>query len=230
MRERAVYRYLALVAQDGVHWRHALWAVPGSSPIVTMLQFCAGGMWPVRWFSQVDPASPSCRRRTAGADGGSASPPCSRPGDCRDRHTWRPTTPCRSSEWMREVHEAGGVPHIQTFPSSAVRLCQAAAAAGLVIAGVVSPCSGSRSRPLRLDLIRRTGAVVRPSYSTVECGPIASGCGAPAAADDTHLYHDRHALVQPGTAWTSPGLPSDGLLVTTIQPGGAADPAERLAR
>jgi hypothetical protein len=51
----------------------------------------------------------------------------------------------------------------------------------------------------------------------VECGPIAGACRAPTAADDTHLYDDRHALVQPGTT-AADGLPSDGLLVTTVQP------------
>jgi hypothetical protein len=218
VRDRAVYRYLALAAQGGVRWRHALWVVPGSSPIVTMLQFCAGGMWPVRWFSQVDPVSVSlpAAYRWSGRALRLAALAAGRklPG---------PTyvaldEPLPIVRWMREIHAAGGTPHIHTFPSSAVRLCQAAAAAGLDIAGSRFTVLGEPLTPVRLDLIQRTGAAAYPSYSTVECGPIGGACGAPATADDVHVHHDRHALVQPGAGMDVGGLPSDGLLVSTVCP------------
>jgi hypothetical protein len=120
--------------------------------------------------------------------------------------------------WIREVQRDGSVPHIRTFPSSAVRICQAAAAAGLDIAGSRFTVMGEPLTPVRLDLIRQAGAVARPSYSSVECGPIAGACDAPIAADETHLHHDRNALVQPGPGTNVNGLPADGLLLTTIQP------------
>jgi hypothetical protein len=218
VRERAVYRYLALAAQGGVGWRHALWTVPGSSPIVVMLQFSAGGMRVVRWFSQVDPASPSLPAvyrwsgrglRVAAWLAGQRLP----------APTYvAPDDALPIVRWIREVRQGGGVPHIRTFPSSAVRVCQAARAAGLDIVGSRFTVIGEPLTPARMDLIERAGAVAHPSYSTVECGPIAGACGAPAAGDDTHLYDDRHALVQPGTAAHAGGLPSDALLVTTVQP------------
>ena len=218
VRDRGVYRYLALAAQGGVPWRHALWAVPGSSPIVTTLQFCAAGMWPVRWFSQLDPAAvslPAAYRWSGRALRLAAL--------AAGRRLPGPTyvaldEPLPIVRWMREILAAGGTPHIHTFPSSAVRLCQAAAAAGLDIAGSRFTVLGEPLTPVRLDLIRRAGAAAYPSYSTVECGPVGGACAAPGTADDVHVHHDRHTLVQPGAGMDVGGLPADGLLVTTIRP------------
>jgi hypothetical protein len=216
VRDRAVYRYLAIAAQGGVGWRHALWVAPGLSPIVNMLQFCAGGMWPARWFSQVDPASPSLspdyRWSGRGLRTGAWLVGRRLPGPIHVS----PDDPLPIVRWMRQVAESGGTPHVETFPSSAVRLCQAATAAGLDVAGARFTVVGEPLTPARMTLIGRTGAVAHPKYSTVECGPIAGACAAPATADDVHLHHDRHALVQPGTA--APALPSDALLVTTLRP------------
>jgi hypothetical protein len=217
VRDRAVYRYLAIAAQGGVGWRHALWVAPGLSPIVNMLQFCAGGMWPVRWFSQVDPASPflspDYRWSGRGLRMGAWLIGRRLPGPI---HVG-PDDPLPIVRWMRQVAEAGGTPHIETFPSSAVRLCQAATAAGLDVAGAHFTVIGEPLTPARMALIGRTAAVAHPKYSTVECGPIGGACAAPAVADDVHLHHDRHALVQPGIAAPAP-LPSDALLVTTLRP------------
>jgi hypothetical protein len=52
----------------------------------------------------------------------------------------------------------------------------------------------------------------------VECGPIAGACDAPAAADDTHLHHDRNVIVQPGAGVDVAGVPSDALFLTTVRP------------
>jgi hypothetical protein len=216
--DRAVYRYLTLAALSGTGWRHALWVAPGASPIVNMLQLCAGGMWPERWFSQVDPASPSlpAAYRWSGRGLRAAAWLAARrlPGPTHVA----PDDPLPIVRWMRAVQEGGGTPHVETFPSSAVRLCQAAAAAGLDVAGSHFTLVGEPLTAGRLALVDQTGAVAHPKYSTVECGPIAGACGAPAAADDTHLHHDRHALVQPGPSVDAAGVPSDGLLVTTIRP------------
>ncbi|HEX2501478.1 MAG TPA: hypothetical protein VHO73_08450 [Methylomirabilota bacterium] len=218
IRERAMYRYLALAAQGGVGWRHAFWMVPGSAPIVTMLQFAAGGMRVVRWFSQVDPASPSLPAAYRWSGRGLRVAAWLAAQRLPAPTHVAPDDALPIVRWIREVRQAGGVPHIRTFPSSAVRVCRAAAAAGLDIVGSRFTVLGEPLTPVRLDLIARAGAVACPSYSTVECGPIAGACRAPTAADDTHLYDDRHALVQPGTAADAGGLPSDSLLVTTVQP------------
>jgi hypothetical protein len=217
IRERAVYRYLALAAQGGAGWRHAFWMVPGSAPIVTLLQFTVAGMRVARWFSQVDATSPSLpamyRWSARGLRGAAWLAACRLPAPTYAG----PDDAMPIVRWIREARRAGGVPHVRTFPSSAVRICQAAAAAGLDIAGSRFTVMGEPLTSIRLDLIRRAGAVARPSYSSVECGPIAGACDAPAAADDTHLHHDRNALVQPGAEAGVAGLPPDALFLTTIR-------------
>jgi hypothetical protein len=218
VRERAVYRYLALAAQGGAGWRHAFWMVPGSAPIVTMLQFAAAGIRVARWFSQFGPVSPRLPAMYGWSGRGL------RVAAWLAAHRFPAPTHVAPDDatpivrWIREVQRDGSVPHIRTFPSSAVRICQAAAAAGLDIAGSRFTVMGEPLTPVRLDLIRQAGAVARPSYSSVECGPIAGACDAPIAADETHLHHDRNALVQPGPGTDVNGLPADGLLLTTIQP------------
>jgi hypothetical protein len=218
VRERAVYRYLALAAQGGAGWRHAFWMVPGSAPIVTMLQFAAAGIRVARWFSQFGPVSPRLPAMYGWSGRGL------RVAAWLAAHRFPAPTHVAPDDatpivrWIREVQRDGSVPHIRTFPSSAVRICQAAAAAGLDIAGSRFTVMGEPLTPVRLDLIRQAGAVARPSYSSVECGPIAGACDAPIAADETHLHHDRNALVQPGPGTNVNGLPADGLLLTTIQP------------
>jgi hypothetical protein len=218
VRERAVYRYLALASQGGAGWHHALWVVPGTSPIVHMLQLTVAGMRVVRWFSQVDPASPSlpAMYRWSGR-GLRAAAWLARRRLPAPVHV-APDDAMPIVRWILEVRRGGGVPHLRTFPSSAVRICQAAAAAGLDIAGSRFTVMGEPLTPVRLDLIRRAGAVARPSYSTVECGPIAGACDAPAAADDTHLHHDRNVIIQPGAGVDVAGVPSDALFLTTVRP------------
>src|SRR5262245_38430457 len=198
VRERAVYRYLEIGAQGGVGWRHAFWEVPGSSPIVNMLQFCVAGMRPVRWFSQVDPASPLLPAFYRWGGRGLRAAAWLADHRLLEPTYVAPEEPLPIVRWIRDVQQGGGVPHLRTFPSSAVRVCQAAVAAGLDISGARFTVVGEPLTPVRLDLVRRAGALARPSYSTVETGPIAGACAAPAAADDTHVLHDRHAVVQPG--------------------------------
>jgi hypothetical protein len=192
--------------------------VPGTSPIVHMLQLTVAGMRVVRWFSQVDPASPSlpAMYRWSGR-GLRAAAWLARRRLPAPVHV-APDDAMPIVRWILEVRRSGGVPHLRTFPSSAVRICQAAAAAGLDIAGSRFTVMGEPLTPVRLDLIRRAGAVARPSYSTVECGPIAGACDAPAAADDTHLHHDRNVIIQPGAGVDVAGVPSDALFLTTVRP------------
>ena len=62
-----------------------------------------------------------CRRRTAGADARSVSRPWLAARRLPGPTYVRPTSLCRSSGGCERSTQAGGVPHIQTFPSSAVR-------------------------------------------------------------------------------------------------------------
>ena len=135
VRERAVYRYLALAAQGGAGWHHAFWMVPGSAPIVTMLQFTVAGMRVVRWFSQVDPVSPSLPAMYRWSGRGLRGAVWLAARRLPAPTYVPPDDAMPIVRWIREVRQGGGVPHIRTFPSSAVRICQTAMSAGLDIAG-----------------------------------------------------------------------------------------------
>jgi hypothetical protein len=98
---------------------------------------------------------------------------------------------------MAEVVRRGGTPWIRTFPSSAVRACQAALDAGLDLAGARFTVSGEPVTDAKLEAIRRSGAQAAPRYGAIETGPLAWGCLAPEWPDDMHVFHDLHAIVQP---------------------------------
>jgi hypothetical protein len=126
--------------------------------------------------------------------------------------------PLPIARWMLAERARGAVPHLHTFASSAVRLCQAAAAAGLRLDGVQLTLGSEPTTAARLAVIRRTGAEAVPNYGSAECGFIAYGCLRPSAPDDLHLLDDLHAVVQPE------GPPGDGggdsglLLISSVHP------------
>ena len=191
VRERAVYRYLALTAQGGrALASRPSRAVPGSfadrrhAPVLrgrnaAGSMVLAGRSGLCRRCRGVPLERTRAPRRRlargpaiAGTDvRGARRPPADRPSGC-ERST-----------------EAGGAPHVQTFPSSAVRVCQAAAAAGLVIAGSRFTVLGEPLTPAATGPHPcgrgRWRARATPRWSA---GPSQAACGAPAAADDTHVH------------------------------------------
>lgn len=126
--------------------------------------------------------------------------------------------PLPIAHWMGEVLQAGGTPHLFTFASSAVRLCQAAFGAGIDLRRAQFTLAGEPTTPARLAAVRRTGAQGVPRYGSIECGPIAYACLAPEAADDMHLLHDLHALIQPDSDAEGAGLPRRAFLVSSLRP------------
>jgi hypothetical protein len=219
LRDGNVNLGLCLDARRAGNWVFAQWAVPGGSAMRSMLRASGYGARPVRWFSQLDPNSPDLHSRYRyGAEllfwgGRLAGTPLPRP-EYVPLDDPRPIV-----RWMTEVLGTDRVPHINTFPSSAVRLCQAAIETGAHIAGAQFATGGEPTTAARLASIGRAGAVAVPRYSAMESGPIAYGCLTPEAPDDQHLFHDLNALVQPGPNGEAAGLPADALLVTSLRPG-----------
>jgi hypothetical protein len=117
------------------------------------------------------------------------------------------------------VSRDGAHPYLFTFASSAVRLCQAAAEAGIDLTGGRIMLAGEPITSARLDAIRPSGAIALPRYGSVEAGPIGYGCLAPQGADDVHLLSDLHALIHPpAETQHAAGLPPRALLVTALEP------------
>jgi hypothetical protein len=220
-RDRAVNTRLCLAARDGVAWRHGLWVVPGGAALVVLLQHVALGIAPDAWFTQLDPRDPGLDPRYAwmarvlrwGARVAGVRLPAPIPVP--------PRRPEAVLGWMRRALGAGRVPHLVTFPSSAVALCRAARAAGIPLDGAQASIGGEPVTAARLATIRAAGVEAVPHYGTIEAGRIGEGCLRPVAADDLHLFHDLHAVVQAGPAGV-PGLPPDALLVSSLCPSSPA--------
>lgn len=215
IRAHAVNKCLVLEARQGLSWRHAVWQVPGGAAMGQILRFSALGGYPVRWFSQIDPRSrglhPRYRWSARALHWGSV---------LAGRRLPLPehvplADPLPIARWLAEVRQHGETPHLLTFPSAAVRLCQAATSAGLDIRGAQFMVSGEPITEARLTSIRAAGAEPSTCYGTIESNAIGYGCLAPAHPDDVHFLHDLHGLVQLPDRHAS-SLPPGALLISSV--------------
>jgi hypothetical protein len=219
IRELAVNHCLALNARGGGAWHHAIWSVPGSAALKRILWLAGFGAPPVRWFSPVDPAGPELHPRYrwsaratcwVGALAGVSLPhpvhvPLADP---------RPIV-----RWLAEVLQAGCVPHLSTYASAAVRLCEAACAANVSLRGAQFTLSGEPVTEARLAAVLHAGVTAVPQYGASEAGgTIGHGCLAPTEADDIHLFDDLRAVIQPEGVGADPALPPDALLFSSLRP------------
>jgi len=218
VRDRAVNLCLTFSARGGIVWQHAYWEVPGGASMVHVLECIAFGARPDRWFSQLDPATPGLhpRYRWSGRlmRWGSvlAGVPLPRP----EHVSLEDPTPI--ARWMLDVLRNGRTPHLKTYASSAVRLCQAALAAGLDLHGAKFTVTGEPVTEARLAAIQRVGAEAVARCGTSEAGVIGSGCLTPEAPDELHFYHDLNAMIQPGDLREVNGLSPRSLLITSLRP------------
>ena len=216
IRSRSINALLGLSAMGGVEWLHAVWGIPGGSALVHLLEFSGFGAHPVRWFSHVDPESPGLHPRYrwsaralrwASILAGMPLP--------RLQHV--PIyDPQRVMSWITKVLRSGEIPHLLTYTSSAVRLCQTAREAGIEMPGAQFTVTGEPVTAVRLAAIRQTGAKAIPRYGSAESGTIGYGCLKPEVADEVHLLHDRLALIQPEER--SERIPAGTLFVSTLDP------------
>jgi hypothetical protein len=212
----AVNRGLALAARSGRDWKVAYWDVPGGG-LAAILVSAKAGAPAVRWFSPVDPDLPGVhpRYRWSARLARWASLAAGR-GLPAARHV-SVANPLPIAQWMASVLEQGETPFLTTYSSPAVRLCQAAQAAGIRLQGARIALYGEPITGARATVIRKIGAEVIPVYVTMESGRVGDGCLAPEAADEVHLFHDFHAVIQPGPADAQPGLPAGALLLTSLR-------------
>jgi hypothetical protein len=188
--------------------------------MLRLLDFAAVGMPLVRWFSPVDPASVGLNRyrrwigRVLWLSGLLAGAPPPRP-------TIVPIdAPLPIVQWMADVLRSGETPHLWCAkPSLAVRLCQAAAEAGIDVRGARFTLTGEPATLTRMREMQRVGVHAVPIYTTVDAGRIGFGCLAPQVCDDVHVLGDWHAVIQPdaaGVAGARPNLPPRALLISSL--------------
>jgi hypothetical protein len=185
--------------------------------VTNTLELARGGRPAARWFVPVPLDAPGLSRRyqlgaTAMRIGGRLAgvpfpAPIVAPLD----------DPEPVARWITETRRRGGTPHVWGFASSAVLVCQAAAAAGLDVSGTRFTMGGEPTTTARRAVIERAGAVALPRMGATETDILAYACANPSDADDMHFFDDRHALVQPGVD-PSPHLPPDAMLLTSLLP------------
>ena len=215
LRDRAVNTLVVLSARGGLGWRHATWNVPGSDALVPVLRLAVAGAPPSRWFALVAATHPGLHPRYRWSERAVS-------------WAWRvaglgtlraePATledPSPIVRWLADTRRAGATPHVYTLVSPAVRLCQAAQAAGIDLAGAQFTVTGEPLTAPRLAAIHAMGAEARPTYASVEAGAIGEGCLHRESPDDVHVLRDRLVVVQPG-AGAGP-LPDTALLLSSIR-------------
>ena len=218
IRHRGVHTGLPLLARGGDRWRTGVWGLPGGS-LGTVLQYAVVGPRPARWFLQSDPRVHRlpARYRWSAVAVRWTTLACLAP--LPSAIAARIDDPTPVARWMAEELRAGRVPHLDTFASPALGVCEAAQRAGLDLAGAQLTLAGEPMTAARLGTLRRAGLHAVPRYATVECGPIGYGCLAPDAPDDLHFFDSLHAVIQPGPGAPGP-LPPPALLITTLQDTG----------
>ena len=218
IRSRCINALLGLTAQGGIKWLHALWGIPGGSALIHLLEFSGFGVHPARWFSQVDPASHGLHARYlwsakaarwASFLAGVPLPRIQHAPAC---------DPGLVLNWIIETLRSGRVPHLLSYVSSVVRLCQAAKGAGAEIKGARFTVIGEPVTPERLAIIRQAGAEAFPRYGSAECGTIGYACLAPDAPDEVHFLHDRLALIQEDLGNERRRVPARTLFISTLDP------------
>jgi hypothetical protein len=216
--DRAADQLVEYEARGGLSWRHAVWTVPGGMPLAWILWHAGAGRRVDRWFTQIDPRSAGLPGRYRWVErvlrlGGLLSRtelPRPVPASIED--------PLPVARWMTACLARGEVPHLWSFPSSVLRLCRAAEAAGLNLEGAQFTVSGEPLTAACASAIRRAGGRVATVYGSAETYAIALSCLNPEVADDMHVVEDLVTLIQPGLDDLAAGLRAKTLLVTTLRP------------
>ena len=124
----------------------------------------------------------------------------------------------RIAAWVAAENRAGFIAVIQCNVSSAVRVCEAARARSLDIAGARFVMLSEPLTEAKRREIEAAGGVPISVYSAVDAGRLAIPCMNPTAADDMHVCKDLVAMIarrrpRPGTDETI-----DSFLITTVAP------------
>jgi hypothetical protein len=219
LREQSTNACLMVHARGGGGtWLKANWTVPGGGALIMILIAAGFGRLPSAWFSQLDPDAPTIPARYRA----SARWVCRLSGLVR-RPIPRPRhvpldDPDPILDWMTDALRQGEVPLLQTFTSSAVRLCEVATERGIDLHGVQFILGGEPVTAARLAPIGQAGAVGLAHYGSAETGStMAYGCLAPSFPDDCHAMQDLFAFIQPEASSATSGLSRRALLITSLR-------------
>ena len=130
----------------------------------------------------------------------------------------RHTPPAEAHEvarWLGERRRQGSAAVLRTYPSSAVRVCQAVRSSGLDIDGTTFSLVGEPCTPAKLEVMAAAGCAAVCTYFITEAGQIATACTAAAAPDDMHVLEER-VVLNGRPREGVPGQVVNALFVTTL--------------
>jgi hypothetical protein len=217
IRDRAVNLRLFLESRGGLSWRHATWGVPGSTDLVMLLELAAAGFRSLRWFSQVSPDAPGLHPKYRWSARLMRWPSrwAGRPLPAPEHVPLDDPGPIVC--WIRDVLDSGRTPHLTTFVTPGIKVCQAAQVQGVDIAGTQMTLGGEPMTRARLEMLRGFGVVAVPRFLAIESGYIGYGCLAPDASDDNHVIRDFNAVIAAGREGEPYGLPPRMILTSSLR-------------
>lgn len=193
-------------------WRPVL---PGLAGLKGMLRRAHLGVRSDAWFSQYrHPIGPRGLRFRAMTDATVAVAAAVGSGIPRPRHV--PLEHAGEiADWLAARCRSGSPATLDTNWSSAVRVCAAARAENLELAGTFFRVGGEPATPARRDAIESTGSAFAAHYSMGEIGWIGVACPNRRSIDEVHLAGDKVASIQPGLGLGRGPAP---LVLTTLLP------------
>jgi hypothetical protein len=212
-----LYRSVLIDAYDIYKLPFALWwaIMPGAGPII-VLASAKIGKSPLRWFSPVEKRGfrPSLKNRAgtefiiyAGRLMGARMP---RPEYVSADEAWR------VAEWMAKIISQKGGCRFFTYPSLAVRICQAAKEKGIDLTGIKFFLTGEPLTYAKQKEVASVGATTCSVYAFTEAGIVGLGCPEPAVLGDVHLCQDSFALIQQPRSVPHASTSVDAFLCTTL--------------
>ena len=197
-----------LGARPKVIWRPA---PPGSSGLKNVLRLARLGHPVSRWFSQTPVGSDwknAILVHSVAAAGYLYGTPLARPFHVPLGNA------VAIARWLAARRAEGTPAMLDTTVSSAVRLCTAAAASRLDVAGTFFRVGGESLSPARMEIIASAGVRAVCHYAMAEAGRIAHACADAEAVDDVHVAVDKMALLQRDVPHADATRP--GFVVTTL--------------
>lgn len=219
LHQRSLYDALLLEAHGCLTAPVANWfpVYPGAPGINSSLRFAHIGNPVQRWFSQVDE-----KKLDVGFERKVAKKLLhflSRSYGCplAEAEHVEVSDARKVAEWAVRWLELEGRCVIYTFAASAVRVCIAAADAGLSLTGAKFLVTGEPLTPQKKKEIESTGATAVTVYGISEAGVIAAGCNVGyMESDHCHLYQDTTAIITHDCLVPRSDLTVDAYLFTSI--------------
>lgn len=212
---RATEMILDIEARGGKDWTRAIWAVPGAVSLRRVISYTLCGSAPERWFSVVDTRAAGLHPRYRWSARALRIGALIAGVDLPSLVYVPLQNPLPIARWAAQMLAAGRTPQIYTYPSCAVRLCEAAHEHAISLAGCQFIIGGEPTTRARLAVIESAGATAQPQYGSVETGTLGRGCMDRERPDDLHLMHDKFAVVQP-EEHASALLPPQAFLITSL--------------